>query len=853
MAAFWINLLDMGSYSYGDSIFINHPDVRILIDGGYAGLATGSHTSPSIPSQLQAILGHEPPFEIDLLVVTHCHGDHVGALPRLVDEGVLRPEWALVADPDLAFGPFDGGILPDAPSFDLLAVALREEPHDELPDAELLDFLFDAVTLEDRYRGMLDQLDDGPTRVVRYGTDDLQELEDHFGPLGLEILGPSREHLHICSRQLREILSDGVARIGAPGVVLPDGPLSPSEQVMLYRRLVSPDPTDSVLAVDASGKGAALNCQSIVLLFESDGGKALLTGDMQLSDPSVPGLDDSMEELLQTLAERAPFDLLKTPHHSSFNGLDDAVYQALPAAVYGHTGGRGSDHHPSRRVLDLLESHQSTLRWVRTDRNGRIGIRLGDGEPRLFLRRGDPNDFRPPIPADEAPVVEIPRAPSPEPATASRPPSPQRPAVSETTTADAVEITARIPHRATRVILTVDVQPGAGEGQVEWSQNPQSPRLPADSSAEPLHLAGGRPLFRLLFVTSPRLLEVLGQTEGRKLLESLRDAGHPVLDSLPSDPESAPEAVAATRQYLRSLAEDDLPAGVVLLGNYDVIPATALDVLGDELRTTIDFVDHDRFLVWSDDAYGDLDGDGVPELPVSRIPHGSGDLLRTALTAAGPPDMPGRFGICNVHRPFGHDVFDLLSGEEALMVSGPATRHDLTPASEPGTGHYFMLHGTALDATTFWGEPEDEAGAAEIEAFHLDDVPERFSGTVFSGCCWGALPVTKPAAWRAPGEPVQARTERDSIALRYLAAGAWAFVGCTGSHYSPGSPPFNYFGAPFHQVFWHHLEKSHPPAKALFETKRLYGASIPHLQGSLDYTAIELKLLQQFTCLGLGW
>ena len=87
------------------------------------------------------------------------------------------------------------------------------------------------------------------------------------------------------------------------------------------------------------------------------------------------------------------------------------------------------------------------------------------------------------------------------------------------------------------------------------------------------------------------------------------------------------------------------------------------------------------------------------------------------------------------------------------MVSGPATRHHLGPWKQPGSGHYFMLHGQAFDATTFWGEPEDEAGTAELEAFHLEDVPESFPGIVFSGCCWGALPVTKPAAWRAPGEP----------------------------------------------------------------------------------------------------
>jgi hypothetical protein len=43
------------------------------------------------------------------------------------------------------------------------------------------------------------------------------------------------------------------------------------------------------------------------------------------------------------------------------------------------------------------------------------------------------------------------------------------------------------------------------------------------------------------------------------------------------------------------------------------------------------------------------------------------------------------------------------------------------------------------------------------------------------------------------------------------------------------------------------------PFGSIEKLAKLYAASIPHITGSPAYTAVELKILQQFTCLGLGW
>jgi hypothetical protein len=86
-----------------------------------------------------------------------------------------------------------------------------------------------------------------------------------------------------------------------------------------------------------------------------------------------------------------------------------------------------------------------------------------------------------------------------------------------------------------------------------------------------------------------------------------------------------------------------------------------------------------------------------------------------------------------------------------------------------------------------------------------------------------------------------------------LARGANAFVGCTGAHYSPVEPPFDYFGGPLHAAFWHFYNLGFCAAEALFKAKIEYINQMPHGRTTPIQQAIEYKILRQFTCLGLGW
>src|SRR5258706_10278848 len=148
------HLLDMGKTKYGECIVCTFGNIRILIDGGHRGDLKGQPGFRSIPAQLAQIFGGSK-FHFDLLVVTHCHDDHIGCLPELIDQGIVSADWALVTDELWGFGR-DGAAAQDAdfgldeadPDMRGLVAALFEEDHSDLPADQLRQFIQDAATVE---------------------------------------------------------------------------------------------------------------------------------------------------------------------------------------------------------------------------------------------------------------------------------------------------------------------------------------------------------------------------------------------------------------------------------------------------------------------------------------------------------------------------------------------------------------------------------------------------------------------------------------------------------------------------------------------------------------------------------
>lgn len=362
--------------------------------------------------------------------------------------------------------------------------------------------------------------------------------------------------------------------------------------------------------------------------------------------------------------------------------------------------------------------------------------------------------------------------------------------------------------------------------------------------------SGGR-FSGLLFVTCWKRLEQSVKSSVdpvRKVLYGFE--GAKILDI------EVPSSVDYCAQLVRSETSKGGIKGVVIIGGYDVIPAERAAFLDEHLKQELIQEgtlgdDNDDFIIWSDDIYGDDDEDALQELPVSRIPDGrSLELVITSLSA--PEYIPiSRFGIRNVARPFATTVFkDIPGGDGTLEISETFGPVDVN-AHEGCGSFYYMLHGADWDCTRFWGEAQNRR---PVEAYTIYNVPTSAPGSIiFAGCCYGALTVTSAASKTTDDSSIVQWTPSESIALSFLKAGALAFIGCTGEHYSPQVEPYNYYGKPLHDQFWLAVKSGFPPAHALFLAKQEYAKKLPHRLEQHFNAAVELKILHQFVCLGLGW
>lgn len=838
-----INLLDVGPEEYGDALLCEFGNVTVLIDGAHPGNHQASGRHPSIPDQIGKLLNRQPPFHVSLLIISHAHLDHIGCLPRLVQDHIVEFDWALVTDPQLGWGRGGGedrdGLIPNDDVRRLAASMHEEIRTDRTDDEQLARFLTDAMTLEQTYMEMLESLEARGTRVIRHGRDSTAPLIRAFTSVGLRILGPARNHLLECADLINGSSHDSIAR--ATDMFRGDAALDP---VRAYRRITA----GGIDAIDAGRSGPAVNLQSSVVIFNVQDHKFLFGGDMQFEDPQVNNdvVLQSVRRLRQKIKAEAPFSFVKLCHHGSFNAFSEEILGELgDTRVFGICAGEGSKHHPNRSTLEVLEEHRQRIRWARTDHNGQVTFTFTDGPTDIRLTKGSINDPQP-----NSEDVLVPAGPTEVAASETNEPLPLAPTVPEraqpltsvTTTTNQVEIHAKIPHVSTRVTITVDVEPRGSTAQPTSTPDEDRP-LPR------LNIAAGRSLPELFFVTSKQALAAnIGTAETNHLLTSMRSHNLALYDELPrgsSDPASVAEIVKG------QLGQKPGVRGIVIIGGYDVVPSQIRDCLPTSLRQGLPSnEDPDQFAVWSDDIYGLPDAAGMPTLSVSRVPDGkSAQLVFAAIQAKNVPLDNPRTGVRNVARPFAQPIYESLPGTANMLVSKPSVFNQNPTPNLQADRVYFMLHGDYVDSTRFWGEGTTN----NSEAVNISNVPQQSGRVVFAGCCWGALVADTPAGLVEPNRPFGQKSADASIALTFLSNGANAFVGCTGAHYSPTEAPYQYFGGPMHQAFWRAFNAGAPAAEALLRAKREYSSGIPHGQTSALSRAIEYKILRQYTCLGLGW
>ena len=446
-----IYLLDVGDTKYGDCIVVKNDNRSILIDGAHPG------DEALLLAQFKSIFGHDAPFNFALLIVTHCHNDHIGCLPGLVANGDVKFDKAFVADERLGWGrsATDDPVNKVLGSRRSVAFALQEEPIVGGTDQEVRKLIEDAATLESKYIEMLTTLRARGTSVVRYSGSDLASkitnIESEYSDFGLKVLGPTEAHLLKCAEAISAMTHDSVDYLSSDS-------FEDSDIVSMYRKglakLESVNDDDNITE-DRAGVGAAKNNQSIVLKVSNSSKSALLTGDMQFAVAEVSGLNQYMEQLREKVVENGPFDFVKLSHHSSYNGFNLSVWNDLITPsdeyVFAHTGGKNDAGHPDIGVLQLLKIYEDQLKFARTDRNGMITVDLSPADLTINVAKGTLNNFRRNRASDlaESTVAK-------ESSTLGSAEGSQN-TKQEIGHADGlIEFKAKVPENATRVTFTVD-------------------------------------------------------------------------------------------------------------------------------------------------------------------------------------------------------------------------------------------------------------------------------------------------------------------------------------------------------------------------------------------------------------
>jgi hypothetical protein len=325
----------------------------------------------------------------------------------MVTNDVIHARWTLVADPDLGWGILGGDATqPDGPAISMVT-RLREEPIEDTDDDISLALLSDSVGLEQQYRTMLNDLTAAGTTVVRYGNDDTDALLGAFEPIGLSILGPTKNQLQICATAISggtTAIDEALTR-SSPRVrggrrtrcdVVGDRP---------YRPIMNPPATIAetdgadplVAAASASATSVPRSSQSMVLLTQTSGGKALFGGDMQFADPGVSadGLQEELDALRSEIAKHAPFDFAKLSHHGSSNAFDRSVMEQWAGTRYfGICAGEKSVADRPRPSWICSRARVHHLGAHRPQRSFDVHVRCRRRRGTVSVARGSTNDAK---------------------------------------------------------------------------------------------------------------------------------------------------------------------------------------------------------------------------------------------------------------------------------------------------------------------------------------------------------------------------------------------------------------------------------------------------------------------------
>lgn len=314
----------------------------------------------------------------------------------------------------------------------------------------------------------------------------------------------------------------------------------------------------------------------------------------------------------------------------------------------------------------------------------------------------------------------------------------------------------------------------------------------------------------------------------------------------PRDPWKVKNALSDLDMALRQRGE--MIGALLIVGNDGVVPFHRLPNPTDDQDSE----------VYSDSPYATLDANYfVPEWPVGRLPGEKGpdaSLLLEQLRS-----MQRHHARRRKSRPFlGLDWLGLLGGLFAHLLPGRGApsfgytaaawrRSSLAVFRPIGAPHtiqssppkdsssidreritlaslgYYNLHGL-VDSASWYGQ-RDPTDCSEMPDYPVALAPQdlRRNGhaprVIFSEACYGAHILDK--------------TEKDSLALKFLSMGTLAVVGSTCTAYGSVNTPLIAADLLGH-LFWQHLKQGRSAGEALMQAKIDLVREMNRRQGFLD-------------------
>lgn len=271
-------------------------------------------------------------------------------------------------------------------------------------------------------------------------------------------------------------------------------------------------------------------------------------------------------------------------------------------------------------------------------------------------------------------------------------------------------------------------------------------------------------------------------------------------------------------------------AFVQILGGDGVVPM-ASQINPQYLKQHSEGLDTFDPITLTDDKYGDLDKDGIQEVPVARLPDGfSGELLTKQYEIAQQPtqDRSSSF----VYTMADKTRIEVGQAVEATIAGSP-TRYESPPwfsstrwlkqavdMKDDEGAAFFLQHGNVKDRTQ-WAN--DSGGVA----WHIDD--DGNADYVMSAACWGGWIAEREYQYFVPQNgwevffknddgiyPAQRPTAENTLALEFLSRGTRGYFGSTGVSYTKADQVLA-------EVFFGELSRGVEPALAAFRGKRAAG------------------------------